>query len=314
MTNLLPDMTYAEAKAKHEELKAIHSVARSLLLEMRDRKGWKALGYSSFEEYGEKEWGYSGRYLNMLATAADVQRSLGTMVPENIPERQLRPLSTIPESDRQAIWDEANRKAEEAQQKFTAKLVQDAVNEYKAENERLAGQLKVTESKVSKLEKDLSSIEEVKAKETQQQIEQEKKAQLQTIEKLKSDIDGMKKRYNDAVSKGVSDKLNEMQIEINRKQHTIDLSEKRIDELNKYKSDLEKTVGKIQRHRKGIDATKAALESLYIALFDITDDKEFDLPIDMVSEWDKCQETAESLLNMLEGITSNLSRVKELAA
>ena len=37
----LPNMTVEEATAKHQELKAIHGVARSILLEMRDRKGWK---------------------------------------------------------------------------------------------------------------------------------------------------------------------------------------------------------------------------------------------------------------------------------
>lgn len=42
--NRAPDMNLEEATAKHQELKAIHGVARSMLLEMRDRKGWKALG------------------------------------------------------------------------------------------------------------------------------------------------------------------------------------------------------------------------------------------------------------------------------
>jgi hypothetical protein len=51
---------------------------------MLDRKGWKALGYASWEEYGEKEWEFSVRQLNRLATAEVTQSVLGPIGPKEI--------------------------------------------------------------------------------------------------------------------------------------------------------------------------------------------------------------------------------------
>ena len=90
-------MCLEEATAKHQELKAIHGVARSMLLEMRDRKGWLALGYKSWEEYGEKEWDYGKRYLDRLATARRIESIVGPIGPKQIPESQLRPLTQVPD-------------------------------------------------------------------------------------------------------------------------------------------------------------------------------------------------------------------------
>ena len=124
----LPDMNLEEATAKHQELKAIHGVARSMLLEMRDRKGWKVLGFSSWEDYGDKEWDYSVRHLNRLATAFETQKSLGPMGLE-ISERQLRPLNQVPDDIKKQIWDEVN----EENKVVTAKLIEEAVAKYKAD-------------------------------------------------------------------------------------------------------------------------------------------------------------------------------------
>ena len=126
----LPDMGLEEATAKHQELKAIHGVARSMLLEMRDRKGWLALGYTSWEEYGEKEWDYGKRYLDRLATARRIESIVGPIGPKQIPETHLRPLTQVPDDIKKQIWDEANKEAEEKNQKITAKKVSEAVARY----------------------------------------------------------------------------------------------------------------------------------------------------------------------------------------
>jgi hypothetical protein len=145
----LLDMTFDEAQTKHNQLKSLHSAMRVLLLEMRDRKGWKALGFGSWEEYGAKEWNYSKSQLDRLATAARIENILPPMGGEQIPERHLRPMAGLPEEVIPIIWQEANRKAEEAGIKRTEKMVQEAVSEWKAKNavssdevpcdERLAG-------------------------------------------------------------------------------------------------------------------------------------------------------------------------------
>ncbi len=129
-------MSEDEALEKHNQLKSIHKVARSLLLEMRDRKGWLALGYTSFEEYGEKEWNYSQSYIYRLSKAEKIQQSLNSPLGE-IPETHLRPLGQIPPEERQAIFDEANKKAEEAGKERTAKMVEDAVKEWKEKYDRV---------------------------------------------------------------------------------------------------------------------------------------------------------------------------------
>lgn len=130
----LPDMTFDEAQAKHTELKSLHSAMRLLLLEMRDRKGWLALGFSSWEEYGAKEWNYSKSQLDRLATAARIEHILPPIGGEQIPESHLRPMAGLPEDVIPIIWQEANRKAEEAGKERTAKMVQEAVDDWKAQN------------------------------------------------------------------------------------------------------------------------------------------------------------------------------------
>lgn len=84
---------------------------------MRDRKGWKALGYESFKEYGEKELGYKETRIYQLVDAAEIGLQLGfssdsTIVESPPPEGQLRPLKSVPEDVRKQIWDEATKKAE----------------------------------------------------------------------------------------------------------------------------------------------------------------------------------------------------------
>ncbi len=87
---------------------------RLSLLIRRDTQADKVLGYESFEEYGKKRFGYEKSRLYQLTNAAEVEQSLNsTIVEKPIKESHLRPLTAIPEAERQAIWDEANRKAEE---------------------------------------------------------------------------------------------------------------------------------------------------------------------------------------------------------
>lgn len=82
---------------------------------MRDRKGWKALGYESFVEYGEKELSFGSAYLYRLAEAAEISMQIGfSPIGEKSPppESHLRPLTAVPEDVRKQIWDEATKKAE----------------------------------------------------------------------------------------------------------------------------------------------------------------------------------------------------------
>ena len=98
------------------------NTTRYLLLDMRDRKGWKALGYESFKEYGEKELNYQERHLYRLVDAAEIGMQIGTdQLDSQPPESHLRPLTAVPEDVRKQIWDEATKKAEADGDKRTAK-------------------------------------------------------------------------------------------------------------------------------------------------------------------------------------------------
>lgn len=84
---------------------------------MRDRKGWKALGYESFKEYGEKELGYQEAHIYRIVDAAEISLQIGYSADSPIgeslpPESHTRPLKSVPEDVRKQIWDEATAKAE----------------------------------------------------------------------------------------------------------------------------------------------------------------------------------------------------------
>ena len=117
------EMTLDEARETDRLIKRHINTTRYLLLDMRDRKGWKALGYESFVEYGEKELNLGAARIYQLADAAEISLQLGfsTIVEKSPPEGQLRPLKAVPEEERKAIWEEATRKAEEEHAKLTAK-------------------------------------------------------------------------------------------------------------------------------------------------------------------------------------------------
>jgi hypothetical protein len=119
--------------------KSAKNIDRAAIYWHRQKRTFSQLGYESFEAFGLSVFDYSLDYMNKNAKAFEIEKSLNnTMVlNEQIPERQLRPLSPIPEDERAAIWEEANRKAEEAGKERTAKMVQEAVNEWKLKHESL---------------------------------------------------------------------------------------------------------------------------------------------------------------------------------
>lgn len=132
MSIVVTDMTRAEAEAITQNLKNHISDMWAMLLEMRDRKGWKALGYASFEAWGESELGFSKPHLYRLASAAEVQANLKSLQLETtgIPESQLRPLAQLPAKDQAEAFQIAKSRAEtDNGGKITAKIVEAVVRE-----------------------------------------------------------------------------------------------------------------------------------------------------------------------------------------
>ena len=86
--------------------------------------------HGTFEEYCKERWGFERNYANKLIRASEVKENLGTVVPKNISERVLRPLTTIkdPEEQRE-VFQEAVETAPNG--KVTAKHIEKTIQEYK---------------------------------------------------------------------------------------------------------------------------------------------------------------------------------------
>lgn len=141
------EMTREEAEMVNGLMDRAESDFRFYLLKMREERGWMALGFESFEQYGEVKRGLSGRHLYRLAEAAEVALSLKLTERSKIPETHLRPLASLAEDERRRVWEEATAKAEAEQKKLTAKMVQEAVDRLNAEKAELQSTLALVEQR-----------------------------------------------------------------------------------------------------------------------------------------------------------------------
>lgn len=205
------EMTLDEARETDRLIKRHINTTRYLLLDMRDRKGWKALGYESFKDYGEKELGYQENYIHKLVNAAEISLQIGfdqdcTIVQPT--ESQLRPLKSVPEEDRKAIWEEATRKAEEEGAKLTAKRIEEAVAEWKQRAQESQSESNERRLKIRELEQQLELAEraepEVKVVEKiieKPMIPQEFSSLEDAIAAKRKDLENLDRNTQDAIQK-----------------------------------------------------------------------------------------------------------------
>lgn len=94
-----PRMHRGEARETLERIRDGLRDCRLLLLQLYEREGWRALGYSSWRECCQVEFDLSIRHLYRLLAAAKVERDVthGSHAAEvgPIPERQLRELTRL---------------------------------------------------------------------------------------------------------------------------------------------------------------------------------------------------------------------------
>ena len=258
----LPAMTRHEALRTNDAIKSGIKTLRALLLDMRDRKGWLALGYSSFEEYGKAELGYEKSYIYRIVEAACVESSLNELpIGNSIPESHLRPLAPLSDEDRRKAYQEAKAQADEEHRKLTARMVQEAVDRVTAEKEKEKSDL------LTQLEKERQSKEEWrkqdneklrKLREKEQLIktaqaeaaalrktiateakkiaqaelanvmEQVDEAKLQKIE-LENKIKALRKQQDEAVEKRTKEALKAQQDEINRREVQLQTIERKLE-------------------------------------------------------------------------------------
>lgn len=290
------EMTLDEASETDRLIKRHINTTRYLLLDMRDRKGWKALGYESFVEYGEKELGFASTHLYRLADSAEISLQIGfSPIGEKQPkETHLRPLTDVPESERKAIWEEATRKAEEEHAKLTAKRIEEEVAQWKAANEDAQIKLsteqqrnaewreqnKANRDKITALELDLSAAQnqpapkpvviekEVIPEDYESAKQQASELQSQT-EVLQKKLDDLNKQQAKLVSEQVKAKLQERQNELNKLEADKKAIEEIVDRKKAYLDSLSSEVKRIETHQSVINGVRLELISLAAFLNDL---------------------------------------------
>jgi hypothetical protein len=100
------ELTKKEAHALIERIHSCIQDARVLVLELYEKRGWKALGYGNWRECVIAEFGKSKSRLYQLLDAAKVERNISTIVEKSgaIPEGVLRPLSQLDPEDQREVW------------------------------------------------------------------------------------------------------------------------------------------------------------------------------------------------------------------
>jgi len=88
-------MTDAEARACVAKINANMTNIRSLVLELYEREGWSAMGHASWRECVNAEFPSSQSYLYRQLEAAQTEKVISPTGENQIPERQLRPLTKL---------------------------------------------------------------------------------------------------------------------------------------------------------------------------------------------------------------------------
>jgi hypothetical protein len=132
--DVVPVMTVETARATVASINQHMNSARALLLELYEQRGWAALGYSSWRECVVAEFDQAQRTLYQQLEAAQIERRIAQNAQiGRIPEGQLRPLAAIPPEQQPLAWQAAQQIAAGREERFSARHVTEAVNEYREE-------------------------------------------------------------------------------------------------------------------------------------------------------------------------------------
>jgi hypothetical protein len=107
----VPMMDATEAREIVTRIKTRIDLARGELLELHDREGWRALGYSSWGACAKAEFGGSAATLYRQLEAAEIARDLGDSQFENLPTSQLQAVKGLPPDQGRHALEQAHAKA-----------------------------------------------------------------------------------------------------------------------------------------------------------------------------------------------------------
>lgn len=126
-------MSHAEASECANAIRQNLGNLRRLVLDLYDRQGWIALGYSTWRECVTTEFKFSQSRLYQLLDAARIEQNISTIVETtSVLESHLRPLSPLAPDVQRLVLQSALDTAPNG--KLTAAHVQQTANEYKAAN------------------------------------------------------------------------------------------------------------------------------------------------------------------------------------
>lgn len=132
LTVIIQPMTETEARVLIEEIKSDISALGQKLLELHEREGWKALGYTSWRECVTHEFEFGQSHVYRLLDFARIERNLSPIGEEGYPlpagESVARPLALLDDPEEQRrVWQQAVDTAPEG--RVTARHVQNIVDE-----------------------------------------------------------------------------------------------------------------------------------------------------------------------------------------
>ena len=272
MSALIPlEMTLEEACETDRLIKRHINTTRYLLLDMRDRQGWKALGYESFVEYGEKELNFASTHLYRLADAAEIALQIGfsPIGEKQPPESQLRPLAQVPEAERKAIWEEATRKAEEEHAKLTAQRVEDAVREWKQRSQDWHSQFISERDKLRQSELELVAAQKRPAV-VVEKIPADYDALKAKAAQLETELATNKAEQTRIIQSAIKAKLSGYQGEVDALEAKKRNLEQQAKEYQDYLASLTGTTRQMEAQTRAFEKTRQALVDLASELTDFT--------------------------------------------
>lgn len=132
---IIQDMTRTEAERCEAEIISTGSHLRALLVEFYERRGWMALGYGSWRGWAVATLGEHQATAYRELAAGVIEQHISPMGEIGaIPERHLRPLAPLKDDPDilRDTWDRAHEMADERGERFAARHVEAAVEEYRA--------------------------------------------------------------------------------------------------------------------------------------------------------------------------------------
>jgi hypothetical protein len=102
-------MTAAEARDSVEKINNHATQIRALVLDLYERRGWEALGYSSWRACVVSEFEQSQSRLYQLLDAGKVERNLSNMLEKPLSNRAVEELKALEPEQQREVWKEATQ-------------------------------------------------------------------------------------------------------------------------------------------------------------------------------------------------------------